>query len=612
MTTNWTQLESLRAAGAIEDVDLHFAHFVARLDGRDLDAVALAGCAVSHAAGAGHVCADLRAIAGQPLVAVDDDAPPAPLAPSLADWTDALRASRIVARPGEVKPLVLDDAGRLYLHRLWEDERCVADALIERAAGASIDVERLRADLALLFAAESPEQPNWQRVAAATAVLRRAAVISGGPGTGKTSTVVRVLALLARQHAKSLRIALAAPTGKAASRLLDAVRRAAADLPPGLLPADCVPTEARTLHRLLGRRRPGDTVAPKPLPFDVVVVDEASMVDLSLMARLVRALLPETRLILLGDKDQLASVEAGAVLADVCGPVPGFSPAMADLTSDVTGETVPAGMPLAEAPLRDAVVLLRHSYRFGAGSGIGRLAEAVNAGDGAGALAIMNDPDRPDVAWHPMATAADLTARIDEAVAAYLQFAHAVQGGADPAAVFRCFNAFRLLCAVRRGPFGVEAMNQRVAAALAQRRLIDPRARWYPGRPVLVTQNDYGVRLFNGDVGIALPDADGRLRVHFEAGDGSVRAVAPVRLPALETVFAMTVHKAQGSEFDDVVVLLPPENVRVVTRELLYTAVTRARRRVTVWGNPTAFADAVGRRVTRSSGLRDALWPSRA
>lgn len=605
MNALWQQLDALQAAEALDPIDLQLARLLTRLDGRDDAAVALAAVVVRRAAAAGDVCVDLRQAASQPVVSGDGADVSAPYAPSLDDWMSALRGSPVVGHPGEARPLVLDAVGRLYLHRRWDDERLVAENMRARARAVDgVDRDRLRADLARVFP-PATTTPDWQRVAAVTAVLRQVCVIAGGPGTGKTSTVVRVLALLAGQSAPPLKIELAAPTGKAAARLLDAVRRAATEL--GVLSPEQIPADARTLHRLLGRR-PRDGQPTPRLEADVVVVDEASMVDLALMARLLRALSPTARLILLGDKDQLASVEAGAVLADVCGPAAECSPGMASALESILDAPVPAVALAGAPPLQDSIVVLRHSHRFGAGSGIGRLAAAVNAGDANDAMAILLDPGTPDVTWLPAATPAELDVQLAAAVDAYTAFADAVQRRAAPAELFTRFNAARVLCAVRHGPFGVAAINQRLVATLAARGVLAPRGPWFTGRPVLVTQNDYGVRVFNGDVGLALPDDDGRLRVCFEGSDGGQRWIAPVRLPQHETVFAMTVHKAQGSEFDAVTVVLPPEPNRVLTRELLYTALTRARTALRVCGVPAVFADAVSRRAHRASGLRDALW----
>ena len=602
------QLAALRDAGHLTDLDIHLADLLVRLSGGDDPRLRLAAALVSHRTGEGHVCADLAATAGRPIVEGVADAP---VAPDLAAWTAALRVSAVVGSDADDTPLVLDGAGRLYLRRYWAYERTLVDDLLARAAAAPAGVDEARLTKAvgsLLPRDEATSSgTDWQRVAAVTAVLRRLCVISGGPGTGKTSTVVRLLALLAATSPSPPRIALAAPTGKAAARLEAAVRAGQAALPlPDTLRA-AIPEQASTVHRLLGARSDSPAVrhdAHNPLALDAVVVDEASMVDLALMAKLVRALPREARLVLLGDRDQLASVEAGAVLGDVCGPAAGFSPDFAERVARITGATVPAGDGGA-SPLRDVVVLLRDSRRFAASSGIARLAAAVNRGDAEGALAVLA-AGHDDVAWRPLASGGWRAALSSAAVDGFVTYLERVRDGAAAPDVFSALAGFRILCAHRQGPAGVERVNRQLEEALVERRLIRPRGPWYPGRPVMVTRNDYALRVFNGDVGIVLPDVDAPENVHlaFEATDD----VRPARLPPHETVFAMTVHKSQGSEFDRVLLLLPPEPSRVVTRELLYTAITRARRRVEIWATEPALRAAVASRIERSSGLRDALW----
>jgi exodeoxyribonuclease V alpha subunit len=606
------QLEALRDAGFLTDLDVHLADVLARVGHADEPSVLWAAALVSHRTGDGHVCADLAEAARRPLV---EGAVDAPVAPDLATWTAALRATSIVGDPDGDTPLVLDGASRLYLRRYWRYEQELAADLRARAStiDTSVDDAALRRAVAERLPVDATAQgPDWQRVAAITAVLRRLCVISGGPGTGKTSTVVRFLALLAlTAGAKPPLVELVAPTGKAAARLEEAVRAGRSRLPEALRAA--IPEHASTLHRLLRMR--ADSTRPgfdreRPLGADVVVVDEASMVDLALMAKLVRALRPDARLVLLGDKDQLASVEAGAVLGDVCGDAPGFSADFAARVSAIAGERLPAGEGAVASPLRDAVVLLTHSRRFAPGSGIARLAEAVNRGDGDAALEIL-EAGTDDVAWRPVTDAraarTQLAAAAVDGFAAYLD---RVAASAPAAEIFDAFGAFRILCAHRAGPGGAARINRLVEDALTEQRMIRPAGPWYVGRPVMVTRNDHVLRLYNGDVGIVLPDPDDstRLTVAFPGADGVARPISPARLPEHETVYAMTVHKSQGSEFDRVLLVLPPEPSRVVTRELLYTGVTRARSRVEVWASEAVGRVGVSARVQRSSGLRDALW----
>ena len=621
---------TLRALGLLGDLDVHFARFMGRLAARAVAVSAsvaekvgsaepapleLAAALASRATAQGDVCVNLRQWAWRWRAGAVESAAVVP--PPIDEWLKRLRASPVVGWPGERHPLVLDRRGRLYLYRYWSYERQFADELLQRAGAdlAAVDEARLRVDLDRLFPRPSDlKGPDWQKVAAAVAALKRVCVISGGPGTGKTSTVLRILALLTAQAgARPLRIALAAPTGKAAARLQESIRAAKPALRLAAAQAAQIPEEASTLHRLLGGRP--DSAAfrhhqDNPLPLDVLVVDEVSMVGLALMAKTVDALPPGARLILLGDKDQLASVEAGSVLGEICAGAGRFSPGFRERLAAVTGETLPEGREAA-SPLADAIVLLRHSFRFGAASGIGALARAVNRGDAAEALGLLRDVRYADIDWRLLEGAEALPEPLAQAVAAgFAPYLQAVASGAEPSVVFERFNRFRVLGVLRDGPVGVVALNRLCEAVLRGRGSLDSRQPWYAGRPVMIVRNDYNLRLFNGDIGIALPGPDdsGRVKVYFLGGDGALRGFVPARLPEHETVYAMTVHKSQGSEFDHVVLVTPHEPSPVLGRELIYTALTRARQRVSFYGVLTVVAAAVERRLRRSSGLRDRLW----
>jgi exodeoxyribonuclease V alpha subunit len=617
-----TALEILRERGVLSDVDWHFAHAVGRIGGDSGAVVQLAAALASRAVGQGHVCLDLRRLVDSGGLA-DEAGVPVPCAwPSLAEWMHTLGASPLVTAPdaSAVTPLVLDDAGRLYLRRYWEHQTRLAEAIRARAGEVdmSIDGSCLADGLQRLFpiAAPMPAEPDWQRIAAVVAVLRRFCVISGGPGTGKTHTVVRILALLIEQalHAGAPppRVTLLAPTGKAAARLTESIRAGKQDLPCAAEVAAAIPDAAATIHRGLGAV-PGRSTRYRygtgnPLLTDLVLVDEASMVDVALMARLVDAMPAAARLILLGDQDQLASVEAGAVLGDICnsGVPSAFSPAFADRLTPLIG---PAAATATEAGasggIRDCIVQLRRSYRYRADSGIGRLARAVNAGDVGGALAALAE----DGAVGRVDPAPDATLGRALAQAVHDGFAPYV-AAATPLDRLRALERFRVLCAHRRGPFGVETVNEQIERLLAEAGCIRPDVTFYDGRPILITRNDYQLQLFNGDVGTIAddPDRPGVRVAVFLAPDGTPRRIAPSRLPPHETVFAMSAHKSQGSEFDVVAVLLPLQPSPIVSRELLYTAVTRARERATVYATAEMVAHAVTHRTERASGLRDALW----
>ncbi|MCQ4270443.1 exodeoxyribonuclease V subunit alpha [Pseudomonas kuykendallii] len=568
-----------------------------RLDPAAGESVLAAAALCCEALGAGDVCLLLERRAGRrpwPEHAF--------VLPGLADWRAQLQGSALVGAPGGFAPLILDGE-RLYLARYHAYETQLAAQLLRRAADVpEVDEAALGESLARLFAFNAGTLPDWQRLAAAQAVRRRLSVISGGPGTGKTTTVVRLLAALLEQPgaaasgASDLAIGLAAPTGKAAARMAEAIRTAKAALPVDEAIKAALPEEARTLHRLLGSR--GDTPrvrhdAARPLALDVLVVDEASMVDLALMAKLVDALPPHARLILLGDKDQLAAVEAGAVFAELCEGRGFDAQAVADLRR-ITGQAVAVEAPRSK--LGDAVVLLTHSHRFAGDSGIGELARRINGGDAAGTLSLLRE-NRADLHWQDQPSPAALLERLDQAYRPYLQ---ATRSG-DPAQAFAAFNAFRALTAQREGPWGVTGINEALEARIKRRLSLPERERWYPGRAVMVRQNDYALGLFNGDIGLCLHGEFG-LRVHFEGEDG-YRAFAPARLPSHDSAFAMTVHKSQGSEFGEVLLALPELPSPLLTCALFYTGITRAKHRVDIWGRPARLLDAVETRAERAAGL---------
>ncbi|GFO55652.1 RecBCD enzyme subunit RecD [Geomonas sp. Red276] len=594
----------------LNPTDRHFADFLQRQGGISSPLFSLASSLVSNAVVGGNVCLDLADIAG---TTIEVDAAPVSL-PPLEEIKAALLKNPCVTDAGDFRPLVLDD-DRLYLYRYWRYERDLVRVLLHRAAPTpgELDLPLLRAGVERLFGPAQTGETDWQKVAALAALWKPLTVVSGGPGTGKTSTVIKILALLLEQaKGGHLRIALTAPTGKAAARLKDSIRGMKERLDCSAEMRKLIPEDVTTIHRLLGVR--GGSLrfrhdADNPLPHDVVIVDEASMVAMPLMARLAIALRPATRLILLGDRDQLASVEAGAVLGDICGGgrTEPFSEGFSSFVREVSGEELPVSPADGNIPLADSLVVLKRNYRFGADSGIGAAARAVNGGEGMRALEILTGGSSAQVGWQDMPAPERLkkalAAKVEEGYAPYL-------AATTPEEALRLFDRFRVLCTLRRGPVGVAGVNEIVEEILAERGLIDRSVRWYRGRPVMITVNDYNLKLFNGDIGIALPDpdSDGSPRVYFPAPDGGVRKVSPARLPEHETVFAMTVHKSQGSEFESVLMLLPGHESETLTRELIYTGITRARSEVAIWGEKEVFLEGVSRRVERMSGLRKALW----
>jgi exodeoxyribonuclease V alpha subunit len=602
-------LDSLKKSGFFSPLDLHFARFMAKVSKAQSQELVLAAALVSRMTREGHICVDLSS--QEPFHALETG--DRVVFPEAGKWGKKLRRSGVVGEPGEHKPLILDHTDRLYLYRYWEYQEELAKGIKSRI---SLDnhvplVKSLQEGLNRIFSAQEDVGVDWQKVATFAAARRKFCVITGGPGTGKTTTVAKILALLMEQNGgQRLRTALVSPTGKGAARLQEAMKKTKEDLGCEQSVKAFIPDEASTIHRLLG------TVVGSPyfrfnalnhLPVDTVVVDEASMVDLALMSKLVQALPSQARFILLGDKDQLSSVEAGAVLGDICdtGHSHPFSKTFCDEIQKTTGYKINGAKAAPE--MSDSIVQLIRSYRFGDESGIASASRSVNEGNADAALKIMQDARRGDLCWSPLPSPKSLPRALKDRG---LDEFHYLFEVTDPKTAFEQLDRFRIICALRQGPFGVNAVNLLVEHLLRGQKLIRGEGRWYRGRPVLITQNDYNLHLYNGDIGIALPDpgADGELRVFFKAPDGALRALHPVRLPEHETVYAITVHKSQGSEFDRLLLILPDQDSPVLTRELIYTGITRARQGVEVWGHESVFREAVGRRTTRVSGLRDALW----
>lgn len=521
----------------------------------------------------------------------------------------ALFASALVQRPGDAAalPLLLDDDGRLYLQRYYDYERRLAERIVERTAAPIDDraVAKYAAPLAAFFPPAGDAAPNWQTVAAALALVKRLAVISGGPGTGKTTTVVGIMACLAAADPR-VKLALAAPTGKAAARMIEAIARVIDTLPREI--AACLPTEAFTVHRLLGASPlyPGRFRhhAGNPLAIDALIVDEGSMLDLALATHLFEAVPRHARLILLGDQHQLAAVEAGAVFGTLAGDR-SLAPATIARIAALTGIdndllTQPAGQGLS-----DAAVWLTRNYRFGADSAIGRLAGAINAAAQDPAQVFAALAYRPaEAGWSEIGEGRVDEPVFDRLMQGYAGYIAALQRHDSPENLLDAFESYRVLCALREGPRGAGGLNERIALRVQQAIGLTPGrgSAWFSGRPVIVTENDYSLRLFNGDIGIAIQDRAGYL-VWFPDRQRGLRAIATARLPAHETAFALTVHKAQGSEFDHVALVLPSKDSPVMTRELVYTAVTRARRGVQLYGSREVLAEAVRRPTRRDSGL---------
>jgi exodeoxyribonuclease V alpha subunit len=614
-------LRAFNQAGVLAAADVHVALRLARLADEHDEPTLLAAALAVRAPRLGSVCVDLATIGATAATDLDQPVDLQALPwPEPETWIERLASSPLVAAgedSGDDRPLRLVGA-TIYLDRYWRDERAVAADLLARNQPVDDVDEAVLADgLARLF---DGEEPDLQRLAGATCVLRRLAVVGGGPGTGKTTTVTRILALLDDQAAAAGAplplVALAAPTGKAAARLEEAVHEEAARLRLSEQErARLLELRASTVHRLLGWR-PGNSNRFRhdhrnQLPHDVVVSDETSMVSLSITARLLEALRRDARLILVGDPRQLASVEAGAVLGDLVGPAADtllMREAARARLARVAGQSVPATEPPAGVEIGDGIVVLRRVHRF-AGA-IADLAEAVRGGDAGATLAVLS-AGHDDVRWLDVDIASPdaretLRPVRDTAVAAGRRIVEAARAG-DAAAAIAALGTFRILCAHRRGPYGVATWNLVIESWLAReldRFAEDP---WYLGRPLLVTENDYSLRLYNGDTGVIVARENGRKAAVFERQGGLVE-ISPTRLDAVDTVHALTIHKSQGSQVDAVAVLLPDPSSRILTRELLYTAVTRARQSVMLCGTEESIRAALERPVAHASGLAARLW----
>jgi exodeoxyribonuclease V alpha subunit len=630
-------------AGIFDAYEVHLVAAIARLDPGSDDDVRLALALAGRSPRFGHVCTRLD-VAELPLAMAEADEPSAVSLrwPAPESWERSLRRSSLVAdaESGERRPLrpLVWDLGRLYLQRLWHDELQVASELRLRCTGggespsvgtSELDDASIESTLGSLFGwsrrrqgSDGPvpdgSRTDRQRLATRRGLRHRVSIIAGGPGTGKTYTVARLLAathLAADRSGRRLSVALAAPTGKAANRMSEAVALAvgalaADDIVDDALAQELVETPALTLHRLLGAR--GDATyfhdRHHPLPYDLVIVDETSMVSLSLLAALVVALRPEARLVLVGDPSQLTSIEAGTVMSDLVGPYQegaGEEVAAGQGGADrgAVDEGASGGNASAIGVLSGRVTVLDRVQRYAEDSGIAALAGAIRRGEVADTIDILAS-GASDVRWIRHDDVTGLEAVRGEVVGDGVAMVAAARSG-DAAASLELAGRSKVLCAVRRGPAGRSAWGDVIRSAVLGQTSAR-RRRWYVGRPIMVTANDAINRLFNGDVGVVV-DHDGRTQVAMREGQG-IRWLAPAQFDQVDEWWAMTIHKSQGSEFTHAVIVLPEVGSPILSRELLYTGVTRARTRLTVVGDEDAVRAAVGRPVARASGLAERLW----
>lgn len=583
--------------------DARFGHFVERLAGGAQQELFLAAALASSSLAEGHTCLDLCQVADTPILIGESEA--IIITPNFTQWRDVIARSPVVGVPGSWRPLILQE-NLLYLYRYWRYEHTLVEAITQhsRLVDEKINDARLREGIRR-FLPSSRTTPDWRIVAAFLSVYKRLCLLSGGPGTGKTYLAARILALIMEQWPeRPWRVVLCAPTGKATTRLQESVRAAKGELACADEIKSLIPSEAWTIHRLLKLRphRPDIPFTPaKPLPYDIIVVDEASMIDLPLFSLLMAAIRPETRLILMGDMHQLASVEPGRVFGELCDweDTGHYSAQVAKRCQNATMQEVP----VTSTPhvLTDNIVTLTENYRFSPTSGIGNLSALVKNGNTSELISFLYENKAGEVNWYPL-TDTSLPSILDQLI--YHGYAPYLKED-EPERVFGLFQRFRILCALREGPYGVESINRLVEARLHRQGLIVRQSPWYRGKPVMVTKNDYALMLFNGDCGIILEERrpPNRLQAYFIADSGRLRSFLPSRLPPCETVYAMTVHKSQGSEFDEILIILPDRPSPLLTRELLYTAITRAREKVTIMATEEVLRFTVNRKMERTSGL---------
>ena len=585
MSEIMTALRTARAAGALTDISFHFADLLNRLDAKAADSVILVAAIVGEAAVSGQIRADLDEVAARPLF--EGKAGAGFVAPPVERWKKELSESKVVGGETEKTPLVLSEGRYVYLRRYFDLEQRLAHLLFDFSKHPSAAADSPTVDEALELLFGSDPASEGQRLAARNALHHRFSIISGGPGTGKTAAVMRILTLLWQfSDVSPGRTLLCAPTGKAAARL----RAAASAYLENTSTAEGFSPDALTIHRLLGWQ-PGGRFRyhkDRKLPCDLLVLDEASMVDISLLVHLLEALPHSARVILLGDRDQLASVEAGAVLGDICR----------------AGD---------EMVWHGGLTPLTHHWRFGAGSAIATLAGAVREGKASIADDLLDAETDGQVCFVSLAPGEEIDALLAERVIPfYAEIQSQLQAGQSFANLFRLLEEVMVLCAHRYGPRGMVEINRKIMAVLAPGPMASEDDA-YPGMPLMVTRNDPGLDLFNGDIGIVIRDGhSSSLHAVFPRAEGGVHSVSMRRLPEYQPAYAFTVHKAQGSQAQKVFFVLPETDSRVLTRELVYTGITRARTTVEVWGAREVLVPAVEKTAARPTGLVERLRSLRA
>lgn len=587
--------------------DLRFAEFICKLSDTDNLQLFLAAALTTRALRDGHVCCDLEGIACRQFQTTNG---PFTL-PQLEDLIAQLKSCQAIGTPGLSRPLIIENT-RLYLYRYWQYEQNLAQSILLSTGKKNvINIPECASFLRTLSEQPDNSEIDWQKTAAAISLLNQLTIICGGPGTGKTTTVAKILGILNMSLKKNLRIALAAPTGKAAARLSDSIQSIIPRLKlPDILKSK-IPYNTQTIHRLLGTIPYSADFrynSTSPLPYDIILVDEASMIDLALMSKLVSAVPPKSRLILLGDRDQLSSVEAGSVLGDICdtGNTHQFTSKQSDILKKLIPEYNESGNE-QESLISDCIVSLKKSYRFNENSGIGTLSRAVNLGDINSVINILESGHYSDCTRRPLPAEHNLAGALRNKVLNFFSFLSLAK---DTGSALDQLDSFKILCAARHGSYGVSSINKIVISILANSGLIPRDTTFYHGLPFLINENDYASNLYNGDSGIFFSEQNSHknLQAVFRGPQSTLRVFQPRQLLSWEVAYSMTVHKSQGSEFDHIILILPPVPIPVLTRELIYTALTRARKSAEIWCTDMILEKAITARIVRQSGLKNKLW----